>query len=84
MSKPTNLSRARKRKDREARARAADATRAREGQTKAERASLAKSEQQRARHLAGLRRVPTATSAGQQKEEEARGDLHRDPGPERE
>lgn len=59
MKHPTNLRRFRKRRLREDQQRASGASRALEGETKAERAARAKRESLRERTLAGARRVPT-------------------------
>ncbi len=57
MSGPTNLRRARKRKQREAQARDATASRTREGESKAERALREKEAADRARLLDGAKRT---------------------------
>lgn len=66
MTKPTNLKRFRKQKARDAKARGAAASRAREGQTGAERAARAKQDALQARRIEGARRVTPAASGEQE------------------
>lgn len=81
MTEPVNLKRFRKRKQRAADARAADATRAREGVSKAERESAAKAEALRAKRIDGAKRESSLISGEQDQRQRARGELGRDPRP---
>jgi len=84
VSEPVNLKRFRKRRERAADARVAEAKRAREGLSRAERTAAAKAEQLRARRLAGAKR-DSCDGSGEQKDGQRHSqELSRDPRPKRE
>lgn len=81
MTEPINLKRFRKRKARAQDARAADANRAREGVSKADRSAAASEQARRSKLLAGAKRESRASSAQPVEREGARDELGRDPRP---